>query len=84
MKHSIRRSKTFTALIQQECGWFDDENHSTGALSARLTDDAGDLQSVCLDQGCSSFQKLTCDVIPHRNDRVTNNFFRTFRSKLFM
>lgn len=55
MKYSIGisilytyRSKTFAALLQQECGWFDDEDNSTGALSARLTDDAGDLQEVCI------------------------------------
>lgn len=47
MKYSIGRSKTFAALLQQECGWFDDDDNSTGALSARLTDDAGDLQEVC-------------------------------------
>ena len=28
-------------MLQQECAWFDDENHSTGALSSRLTGDAG-------------------------------------------
>lgn len=38
---------TFAALMRQECGWFDDENHSTGVLSARLTGDAANIQSVC-------------------------------------
>ncbi|XP_055296579.1 multidrug resistance protein homolog 65-like [Sitodiplosis mosellana] len=40
------RSMTFAALLQQNCAWFDDENNSTGALSARLTSDAGDLQDA--------------------------------------
>lgn len=31
----------------QECGWFDNTNHSSGALSARLTGDAASLQAVC-------------------------------------
>lgn len=39
---------TFAAMMRQECGWFDDENHSSGALSARLTGDAGNLQSVII------------------------------------
>lgn len=34
------------AMMQQECGWFDEEAHSSAALSARLTGDAGNLQSV--------------------------------------
>lgn len=37
---------TFAALMRQECGWFDDEQHSSSALSARLTGDAANLQSV--------------------------------------
>lgn len=37
---------TFTAMIKQECGWFDDKEHSVGALSARLTGDVANLQSV--------------------------------------
>lgn len=37
---------TFAALMRQECGWFDDDDHSSGALSARLTGDAANLQGV--------------------------------------
>lgn len=33
------------AMLQQECGWFDKENHSS-TLCGRLTDDAGSLQRV--------------------------------------
>ncbi|XP_031626047.1 multidrug resistance protein homolog 65 [Contarinia nasturtii] len=40
------RSMTFAAFMRQECGWFDDKNHSIGALSARLTGDAGNLQGA--------------------------------------
>lgn len=32
--------------MRQECGWFDEDNHSSAALSARLSADAADLQSV--------------------------------------
>lgn len=32
--------------MRQECGWFDDDDHSSGALSARLTGDAANLQGV--------------------------------------
>lgn len=36
----------FQSLMRQECGWFDENDHSSAALSARLTGDAGDLQNV--------------------------------------
>lgn len=41
-------SLAFEALMKQECGWFDDENNSSAALSARLTGDAANLQNVHL------------------------------------
>lgn len=34
--------------MKQECGWFDEEDHSSVALSVRLSADAADLQSVCV------------------------------------
>lgn len=37
---------TFAALMRQECGWFDDEDHTVGVLSARLNGDASNLQAV--------------------------------------
>lgn len=40
-------------MMQQECGWFDDNDHTSAALSARLAGDAGNLQSVC-DNFCSA------------------------------
>lgn len=40
------RSQTFSAMMKQEMGWFDDEQNSIGALSARLTGDAAHVQGV--------------------------------------
>lgn len=37
---------TFKAMLEQECGWFDDEKHSVGALSTFLCADAANLQTV--------------------------------------
>lgn len=36
----------FAALMRQECGWFDHEDHAVGVLSSRLTGDASNLQAV--------------------------------------
>lgn len=38
---------TFEAMLKQECGWFDDNNNSVGALTSRLSDDAANIQTVC-------------------------------------
>lgn len=40
------RSMTFKAMLKQECAWFDDRNHSPGALGSRLTGDAANIQTV--------------------------------------
>lgn len=40
------RSMTFSAMLKQEMGWFDDDENSVGALSARLTGDAANIQGV--------------------------------------
>lgn len=37
---------TFAALMRQECSWYDEDDHSSAALSARLTGDAGSLQGA--------------------------------------
>lgn len=37
---------TFAAMLRQECGWFDDQNNSVGALGSRLSGDASNLQTV--------------------------------------
>lgn len=39
---------TFAALMRQECAWYDYDDNSSGALSARLTGDAAGLQAVCI------------------------------------
>ena len=40
------RSRTFRAMLRQEIGWFDEERNSTGALTTRLANDAGQVQGV--------------------------------------
>ncbi len=40
------RKMTFTAMLRQEIGWFDDTNNSTGALCSRLSADASNVQGV--------------------------------------
>ncbi|XP_017468038.1 PREDICTED: multidrug resistance protein homolog 65 [Rhagoletis zephyria] len=40
------RSMTFSAIMHQEIGWFDEETNSVGALSARLTGDASGVQGA--------------------------------------
>ena len=40
------RSKSFKAMLRQEMGWHDDERNSTGALTTRLANDAGEVQGV--------------------------------------
>ena len=41
------RSLSFRAMLRQEIGWFDNEKNSTGALTTRLANDAGQVQGVC-------------------------------------
>ena len=35
-------------MLRQEMGWHDDERNSTGALTTRLANDAGEVQGVSL------------------------------------
>lgn len=42
----FHRSITFEAMLNQECGWFDDHNNSVGALGSHLTGDAANVQTV--------------------------------------
>lgn len=42
----IFSSLTFSAMLKQEIGWFDRKENSVGALSARLTGDAANVQGV--------------------------------------
>ena len=40
------RSKAFSAILNQDISWFDQENNSAGKLVARLANDAADIQGV--------------------------------------
>ena len=42
------RSRVFRAMLRQEMGWFDEEKHSTGAITTRLAEDAAQVQGVSL------------------------------------
>lgn len=37
---------TFSSMLKQEMGWFDDDHNSVGALSVRLTGDAASVQGA--------------------------------------
>lgn len=38
---------TFTAILRQECGWFDKKENAVGILTTRLSGDAANVQNVC-------------------------------------
>ena len=40
------RSVSFKAMLRQEIGWYDEERNSTGALTTRLANDAGQVKEV--------------------------------------
>lgn len=42
------RKMTFSTMLKQEIGWFDDDKNSTGALCARLSGDAASVQGVSI------------------------------------
>lgn len=41
---------TFAAMMRQECGWFDKEEHSVGILSSYLSGDAASVQTVRIEK----------------------------------
>lgn len=41
--------KVFSSMLRQEMSWFDDEKHSVGALSAKLSGDTSTVQGVSVD-----------------------------------
>ena len=41
------RYLTFKAMLQQEIGWFDDNQNTTGILVGTLSDDGRNVQAVC-------------------------------------
>ncbi|KAJ3372616.1 ATP-binding cassette, sub-B (MDR TAP), member 4 [Allomyces arbusculus] len=40
------RESTFQAMLRQDMGWFDDERHGTGALTAQLSEQADRIQNL--------------------------------------
>ncbi|XP_055301725.1 multidrug resistance protein homolog 65-like isoform X2 [Sitodiplosis mosellana] len=56
------RSMTFAAFMRQECSWFDEKNHSSAALSARLTGDVANLQEIFGNPLSMVFQSLSTFV----------------------
>lgn len=47
LKHFfLARLMTFAGMLQQECGWFDEEEHSVGILASHLGGDAANVQTV--------------------------------------
>ena len=42
------RSRSFKTMLRQEIGWYDEERNSTGALTTRLANDAGQVKEVYL------------------------------------
>ncbi|KNE63236.1 hypothetical protein, variant [Allomyces macrogynus ATCC 38327] len=40
------RETTFQAMLRQDMGWFDDERHGTGALTAQLSEQADRIQNL--------------------------------------
>lgn len=60
------RALSFQAIIGQEMGFFDDERHSTGALSSRLATDAyqmHELVSQLLKTACSVLAIVTIGMV---------------------
>ena len=45
LTHRIR-VKTFSAMLKQDVAWFDRRENNTGALSARLAQDAGEVEGA--------------------------------------
>ncbi len=48
-------------MLRQEIGWFDEERNATGALTTRLSNDAGQVQGVR--EGLALFQLLGYTVV---------------------
>lgn len=40
------REMSFSTMVKQEVGWFDDKGNNTGALCARLSGEASSVQGV--------------------------------------
>ncbi|KAJ1679250.1 hypothetical protein EV182_002429, partial [Spiromyces aspiralis] len=60
------RIRTFRTFLRQDCGFFDDEKHSTGALTAQLSTEAEDINKVgsyIVPQLVSSTSTLICGIV---------------------
>lgn len=53
------RVDTFKSMMKQECGWFDEDDHSAAVLSARLSGDAANLQGVCVQKKLAFYCPLS-------------------------
>ena len=61
-------------MLRQEIGWYDEEKNSTGALTTRLANDAGQVKEV-------GKKNTLCLLIPHRdtiNPEVSSQFLDPF------
>ena len=54
---------TFTHLMKQECGWFDEEKNSSATLTTRLTSDAGTVQRAMRFPTAIIFQTIPSFVV---------------------
>ncbi|XP_020291871.1 multidrug resistance protein homolog 49 isoform X2 [Pseudomyrmex gracilis] len=57
------RKITFTAMVKQEMGWYDEDANSVGALCARLSSDAGAIQGATGTRVGSMLQAFSTLVI---------------------
>ncbi len=53
------RKNVFQTILRQEIAWFDDKENSTGALCARLSQDAASVNGVSGETLSSLFQAKT-------------------------
>lgn len=57
------RLMTFAAMLRQECGWFDEEEHSVGILSSYLSGDAANVQTAVGFPLCVILQSISTVVL---------------------
>lgn len=61
------RYQAFKAMMRQEMGWFDEEDHSTGALTSTLADDTRNVQGVSFSFGTHytkhSYKNRCCMIV---------------------
>lgn len=57
------RQITFEGMLRQECGWFDEEEHSVGILSSYLSGDAANIQAAIGFPLCVIIQSISTVVL---------------------